>query len=192
MGSSLGWRLMAGKAKGTLDNWKTAFYWRPNNPRARILSYRPFFSPMLPPPQQISCFYRFPLSDGRRYPQPLCGYLPFGDAGYNRNEIRWYPRYQSRHCDRLSFFFYDFYFYFLYAHAHPAPFLSVTAIVSVGRVAHPIFLSWPQDPCVISFKFPPHVCIYILYIIYIYICVPFNLQLIYVPAHTHTQTHTRA
>lgn len=60
----------------------------------------------------------------------------------------------------FSFFLLLFYFIFLYAHAHPVPFLSVTAIVSVGRLAHPIFLVCPRDPCVISFKFPPRDYLY--------------------------------
>lgn len=148
MGSSLGWRLMAGKAKGTLDNWKNRILLETEQPPGTYIILRAIFSPMPPPPQQISCFYRFPLSAGRRYPQPLCGYLPFGDAGYNRNEIRWYPRYQSRHCDRFSFFFCDFYFYFFIRTRTPGAFF----------ISHGNRLGWPRCTSHFSLVAPRSVC----------------------------------
>lgn len=100
----------------------------------------------------------------------MCGgYLPFGAAGYNRNEIRRYPRYQSRHCDRFLFFFFSspssilFFFYFLYAHPVPFFFFFISHGNRLGRppcASHFSLAPTPLKICVslvLNFPSPPPV-----------------------------------
>lgn len=182
-----------GRQRAHWTTGKTAFYWRPKNPRARILSYGPFFPPYHRHRNRSRVFigFLFRLAADIHNHYAVTYHLAMPDIIEMKSDG--IP--VINHVISIVFPFFSaiFIFIFLYAHAHPAPFLSVTAIVSVGRVAHPIFLLWPQDPCVISFKFPPRVSLFLslsLYIYIIYVCVPFNLQLIYVRTHTHT--HARA
>lgn len=147
MGSSLGWRLMARKAKGTLDNWKNRILLETKQPPGTYIILRAIFPPCHHHCNRSRIFIGFPF---RLVADILNSYaVTYHLAMPDIIEMKSDGIPVINHVIAIVFPFFSafLFFIFLYAHAHPVLFYQSRQSSRLAALHIPFFSRAPRSVC---------------------------------------------